>query len=65
MNLSIKKIELEDCEIICKAFKLQNWYKPVSQFEKYFNYQKEGIRDVIMASLENEFAGYLTIAWES
>lgn len=64
-SISLRKIRLEDCETISLAFQLQGWKKPVAQYERYFQMQENGTRDIIIAELEQEFAGYLTIMWES
>ncbi len=65
MNCVIRNIKLEDCEIISKAFEAQNWNKPTSQYLKYLEFHNSGERDVIIANIENQFAGYLTINWNS
>ena len=55
-----------DCERISLAFENQGWMdKPIVQYEKYFSYQKSGKRDIIIAVVNEEFAGYLTIKWQS
>jgi ribosomal protein S18 acetylase RimI-like enzyme len=55
----------KDCKEISEAFQKQGWNKPVSQYEQYLDFQKMGKRDIIIAELNQEFAGYLTIKWES
>lgn len=64
-NINLSAIRKEDCRKINDAFKQQGWDKPISQFEKYCEYQKSGERDVIVAEYDGEFAGYLTIKWQS
>ncbi len=64
-TLVLREIRETDCERISEAFRKQGWDKPVSQFEKYFEYQLKGDRDVIIAELDTEFVGYLTIKWQS
>ena len=65
-SLSIHKIEAEDCKIISQAFAKQGWNnKPVEQYQKYLRFQEEGSRDIIIAKVNNKFAGYLTIQWKS
>lgn len=56
---------LTDCTLISAAFQRQGWDKPVEQYERYFLLQEGGIRDIIIAELAQEFAGYLTIQWKS
>ena len=64
-ELILTAIKKTDCRTISESFQLQGWDKPVKQFEQYFEYQSKGIRDVIVAKFKGEFAGYLTIRWES
>jgi len=64
-NIELRKIQKSDCKEISKSFGLQGWDKPTSQYEAYLDFQEAGKRDVIIAELDNEFAGYLTIKWES
>lgn len=64
-GLRLRKLKLADCIPISMAFKAQGWDKPVLQYEHYFRWQEEGIRDIILAEVSGEFAGYLTILWES
>jgi ribosomal protein S18 acetylase RimI-like enzyme len=54
-----------DCPTISEAFAKQGWQKPESQYRHYFDLQKTGIRDVIIAEKEGQFCGYLTINWHS
>ena len=54
-----------DPEIITKAFAAQNWSKPSEQYQRYLSEQTQGERDVLIAETGGEFAGYLTIIWES
>ena len=65
MGLQIRALVAEDCPIMSQAFEAQGWNKPVSQYEGYLQLQQEGIRDIILAEWEEEFAGYLTIQWKS
>ena len=64
-NVILRKIRIEDCIPISDAFKHQGWNKPVAQYKRYVEFQQEGSRDIIIAELNGEFAGYLTIKWES
>lgn len=44
------------------AFKAQGWDdKPISLYQRYLNFQTKNQSDIIIASSDNEFAGYLTI----
>ncbi len=63
--LSLRDIEPSDCQTISAAFSRQGWTKPAHQFEAYVRDQEIGRRDVIIAELNQAFAGYLTIQWIS
>lgn len=64
-EISIRLLDSNDCEIIAQAFASQNWNKPKEQYVKYLLEQKRGNRTVLIAEKNNEFAGYLTIVWQS
>lgn len=64
-NLELREIRITDCKKISEAFKKQGWNKPTSQYEQYIKFQEKGERDIIIAELNQEFAGYLTIKWKS
>ena len=54
-----------DCQLISAGFAAQGWDKPVGQYAGYFQEQSDGKREVIIAEFKGEFAGYLTIVWET
>lgn len=64
-KILIRRMIAGDCEIIPKAFAAQGWNKPAAQYRNYFDEQTNETREVLTAEFENEFAGYLTIAWKS
>ncbi len=64
-KLILRKIRESDCSQISKAFLQQGHEKSTAQYLQYLAYQESGERDVIIAELGGEFAGYLTIKWES
>lgn len=65
-NIKLRKIRKSDCQKISEAFKKQGWNdKSISQYERYLAYQEKGERDVIIATFNEEFAGYLTIKWKA
>lgn len=64
-SLILRAIRKEDCVAISDAFSKQSWNKPVHQYQYYLELQQKGIRDIILAELDGQFAGYLTIKWES
>jgi GNAT superfamily N-acetyltransferase len=62
---SIRLLESGDIPQIAKAFEKLGWHKPASQYERYLIEQAFDVRDVYVAIVENQFAGYLTICWNS
>ena len=65
INLELREMRKKDCKEISESFHKQGWNKPISQYEQYLEFQSMGKRDIIIAELNQEFAGYLTIKWES
>ncbi len=72
MNLQlIKQLELRDLRfgdapLINQGFREQGWNKSISRYHSScFEQQQMGIRDVVLATVNKQFAGYLTISWES
>lgn len=61
----IRLLESQDISEIAEAFQQLGWNKPASQYERYLMEQAEKIRDVYVAFVQEEFAGYLTIRWSS
>ena len=62
---SIRLLESADIPQIAKAFEKLGWHKPASQYEHYLMEQAIDVRDVYVAFVEDQFAGYLTICWNS
>ncbi len=54
-----------DIPEIAEAFKELGWHKPSSQYERYLMEQVLKIRDMYIARVKGQFAGYLTICWQS
>jgi GNAT superfamily N-acetyltransferase len=61
----IRLLEGEDIPQIVEAFQQLGWDKPYAQYERHLIEQAEEIREVYIALVEGEFAGYLTICWRS
>jgi len=62
---AIRRLEGKDISEIAQAFQQLDWNKPASQYERYLQQQELGVRNVYVAFVERQFAGYLTICWES
>ena len=61
----IRLLESEDIPQIAEAFEQLGWAKPATQYEQYLVEQMLDARDVYVAFVENQFAGYLTVCWTS
>jgi GNAT superfamily N-acetyltransferase len=62
---AIRALRDDDPEVVSAAFTALGWDKPVSQYEKYLAEQRAGQRDVLVATVDDEFAGYVTVRWQS
>jgi GNAT superfamily N-acetyltransferase len=65
LKLNIRLLDIRDIPQIADAFKKLGWNKPASQYERYAMEQALDMRDVYVAFVEDQFAGYLTICWTS
>ena len=54
-----------DIPEIARAFEIIGWDKPIAQYERYYREQAHKARDVYVAFVDGQFAGYLTICWTS
>jgi GNAT superfamily N-acetyltransferase len=61
----IREIIEADCSLISVAFDRQGWQKPVAQYQNYWLESQQGRRTVLVAEYDDEFAGYVTIVWQS
>jgi ribosomal protein S18 acetylase RimI-like enzyme len=64
MDLVIRTLEAHDIAPIAAAFHALGWHKPASQYERYLAEQSLGKREVWLALVQQQFAGYLTICWQ-
>ena len=64
-GLKIRSLKSTDARVISDAFAVIGWNKTVEQFERYFNDQTQGRREVFVAHVDSEFVGYVTVEWES
>ncbi len=64
-NLTIRPITLADCETIAAAFAAQGWDKPAAQYRRYLHEAAAGRRAIFVAEVSGQFAGYVTLVWES
>jgi GNAT superfamily N-acetyltransferase len=64
-KIIIREMTEKDCHTISSAFTAQEWDKPVSQYLRYWQESAENRRVVFVAEYDGQFAGYVTIVWES
>lgn len=65
MPLTIRRLQTRDIHPIAAAFAAIGWNKPASQYERYLAEQEAGQRIVLVALMDDVFAGYVTIIWHS
>lgn len=65
LNLGIRLLETGDITEIAAAFAVLGWDKPASQYERYLAEQQAGSRTVFVARMDDIFAGYVTVNWQS
>jgi GNAT superfamily N-acetyltransferase len=64
-QIQIRPLIREDIAAISEAFKKIGWNKPETLFERYLKEQEAGERIVWVAHVKDEFAGYITLKWQS
>lgn len=64
MNPGIRRLEARDIVPIASAFAAIGWNKPAAQYERYLEQQEQGQRVVLVAFVDDVFAGYLTVVWK-
>jgi len=64
-EIAIREMTAGDCPIIAAAFAAQGWDKPLAQYQRYYQESLDGRRLVLVAETAGQFAGYLTVLWES
>ncbi len=64
-QIQIRPLIEKDIATIPEAFKKIGWNKPASLFEGYLKEQEAGKRLVWVAYFKGEFAGYVTLKWQS
>lgn len=61
----VRTLAAADVAPIAAAFAAQGWHKPQEQYTRYLEESDQGRRVVLLAERGGEFAGYVTIVWES
>ena len=65
MNITIKLLEAQEVEPIGSSFDSTVWKDITPLLERYLAEQERGKRVVLIAYIDNEFGGYVTIKWKS
>ncbi|WP_404468923.1 GNAT family N-acetyltransferase [Sutcliffiella horikoshii] len=60
-NLIIRPMKKSDKKEFVHAFKEQGWQKPLELFEDYLNQQSNKELEVIVAEINNQVSGYVTL----
>ena len=63
MHIDVRLLEKPDVVPLHQAFEAVGWHKSVEQFEQYVAQQAEGKRTVLLALVDGDPAGYLTVNW--
>jgi GNAT superfamily N-acetyltransferase len=64
-KIAIREMLETDPPILSAAFTAQGWNKLLDQYLRYWRESLQGQRLVLLAEVEGEIAGYLTVVWES
>lgn len=64
-GINIRHMNDNDIVEISSAFKHQGWNKSEEQYCQYYQEECSGIRTVLIAEFNDNFAGYVTILWNS
>ncbi|NDB82883.1 MAG: GNAT family N-acetyltransferase [Alphaproteobacteria bacterium] len=64
-QIQIRPLIREDIAVISEAFNKIGWNKPATLFERYLKEQELGALIVWVAHVKDEFAGYITLKWQS
>jgi len=65
MSALIREMNEGDSAVMVVAFAAQGWNKPLRQYQRYWQESLEGKRLILLAERSGQFAGYVTIVWES
>lgn len=65
MNIRIRRLNEQDPVVISESFKEQGWDKPVDLYLRYLEEQQNGDRVSLIAEVDQAFAGYVNILWQS
>lgn len=61
----IRAMGESDPELISAAFTAIGWHKPAALYRHYLAQQEDGLRLAFVAEWHGDFAGYVTLLWNS
>ena len=62
-NLDIRALRDSDPPLIAAAFAQMGWNKPEARYRQYLDEQSAGTRTCLVAIVDGQFAGYVTVNW--
>lgn len=62
--VEIRPLSSDDARAISQAFAAIGWNKPAEQYVRYTEEQGAGSRECWVATVDSQFAGYVTLKWE-
>jgi GNAT superfamily N-acetyltransferase len=62
-TIQIRLLEESDPPSIAAAFENMGWKKPETQYQRYLQEQMAGTRTCFVATIDGQFAGYVTVNW--
>jgi GNAT superfamily N-acetyltransferase len=62
-NFAIRALNDDDPAVIAAAFARIGWNKPEAQYRRYLSEQAAGARTCLVALVDGQFAGYVTVNW--
>lgn len=63
--IQTRTLTTADIPVLVSSFEAVNWIKPASTFMGYIEEQQHGTRDLWVAYMDQQLAGYGTLQWES
>ena len=61
--IQIRLLAESDPPNIAAAFEKMGWKKPETQYQRYLQEQMAGTRTCFVATIDRQFAGYVTVNW--
>ena len=65
MRIAIRLLGEQDIQLIYSSTAATGGKRPPLTYERYLNEQERGKRVVLLTFYDNDFAGYVTIVWQS